>query len=73
MIDAIWSEAACVVDVAEPANDNDARLVKAALAAGAEVFVTCDRLVLGWVAQGAMQILSPRDAWILLFAQSNQA
>ena len=73
LFDAIWSEAACVVDVAEPANDNDARLVKAALAAGAKVFVTGDRRVLGWGAQGAMQILSPRDAWMLLFAQSNQA
>ena len=73
LFDAIWSEAACVVDVAEPADDNDARLVKAALAAGADVFVTGDRRVLGWGAQGAMQILSPRDAWMLLFAQSNQA
>ena len=73
LFDAIWSEAACVVDVAEPADDNDARLVKAALAAGADVFVTGDRRALGWGAQGAMQILSPRDAWMLLFAQSNQA
>jgi predicted nucleic acid-binding protein len=73
LFDAIWSEAACVVDVAEPADDNDARLVKAALAAGADVFVTGDRRVLGWGAQGAMRILSPRDAWMLLFAQSNQA
>jgi len=38
-----------------------------------KVFVTGDRLVLGWVAQGAMQILSPRDAWMLLFVESNQA
>jgi len=62
-----------VVDVAEPADDNDARLVKAALAAGADVFVTGDRRVLGWGAQGAMRILSTRDAWMLLFTQSNQA
>jgi predicted nucleic acid-binding protein len=62
-----------VADVAEPADDNDARLVSAALAAGANVFVTGDRRVLGWGAHRAMQILSPRDAWMLLFAQSNQA
>jgi predicted nucleic acid-binding protein len=73
LFDAIWSEAQCVADVAEPADDNDARLVSAALAAGADVFVTGDRRVLGWGAQRAMQILSPRDAWMLLFAQSNQA
>jgi predicted nucleic acid-binding protein len=73
LFDAIWSEAACVADVAKPADDNDTRLVSAALAAGADVFVTGDRRVLGWVAQGAMQVLSPRDAWTLLFAQSNQA
>jgi predicted nucleic acid-binding protein len=73
LFDAIWSEAQCVADVAEPADDNDARLVSAALAAGADVFVTGDRRVLGWGAQRAMQILSPRDAWMRLFAQSNQA
>ena len=73
LFDAIWSEAACVSDVAKPADDNDARLVSAALAAGAGVFVTGDRRVLGWGTQGAMQVLSPRDAWTLLFAQSNQA
>ena len=73
LFDAIWSEAACVADVAKPADDNDARLVSAALAAGADVFVTGDRRVLGWGAQGAMQVLSPRDTWTLLFVQSNQA
>ena len=73
LFDAIWSEAACLADVAKPADDNDARLVSAALAAGADVFVTGDRRVLAWGAQGAMQVLSPRDTWTLLFAQSNQA
>jgi len=73
LFDAIWSEAACVADVAKRADDNDARLVSAALAAGADVFVTGDRRVLAWGAQGAMQVLSPRDAWTLLFVQSNQA
>jgi len=73
LFDAIWSEAACVADVAKQADDNHARRVRAALAAGADVFVTGDRSVLGWVAQGAMQVLSPRDTWALLFVQSNQA
>jgi predicted nucleic acid-binding protein len=70
LFDAVWVEAACVPDVDEPADDNDARLVQAALNAGAAVFVTGDRRVLGWDARGSMQILSPRDAWMQLFAQS---
>jgi len=72
LFDAIWSEAACVADVAEPADDNDARLVSAALAAVADVFVTGDRRVLGWGGQGAMQVLRPRDTWLLLFVQGSQ-
>ncbi len=70
LFDAVWAEAACVPDVDEPADDNDARLVQAALNAGAAVFVTGDRRVLAWGARGSMQILSPRDAWMQLFAQS---
>ncbi len=45
------------------------RLVQAAQAAGAWVFLMGDRRVLGWGAQGDMQILSPRDAWMRLFLQ----
>jgi len=70
LFDAVWAEAGCVPDVDEPADDNDARLVQAAQKAGASVFVTGDRRVLGWGARGGMQILSPRDAWMQLFAQS---
>lgn len=70
LFDAIWAEADCVADADEPADDNDARLVRAAQAAGAWVFVTGDRRVLGWGAQGDMQILSPRDAWMRWFMQS---
>jgi len=73
LFDAVWSEAACAPDVDEPAGDNDARLVRAARDAGAAVFVTGDRRVLGWGAQGEMQILSPRGAWVRLFAQSSMA
>jgi predicted nucleic acid-binding protein len=70
LFDAIWAEAACAPDVEEPADDNDERLVQAAQNAGAAVFVTGDRRVLGWGVRGGMQILSPRDAWTSLFVQS---
>jgi predicted nucleic acid-binding protein len=70
MFDAVWAEAACVADVDEPTDDNDARLVQAAQNAGASVFVTGDQRVLGWGVRGDMQMLSPRDAWTHLFAQS---
>lgn len=70
LFDGIWSVANCVPDVAEPADDSDVRLVRAAQEAGAAVFVTGDRRVLGWGPQGGMQILSPRDAWMQLFTQN---
>ncbi len=68
LFDAIWAEAVSVPDVDEPADDNDVRLVRAAEAADATIFVTGDRRVLGWGVQGSMQILSPREAWMQLFA-----
>jgi predicted nucleic acid-binding protein len=65
--DAVWACAACVPDVAEPADDADARLVAAARAAGADVFVTGDQRVLGRDAAGAtLRIVAPREAWRLL-------
>lgn len=65
--DALWACAACVPDVAEPADDADARLVAASRAAGADVFVTGDQRVRGWDApEGAMRIVSPRGAWGML-------
>jgi hypothetical protein len=39
----------------------------AAVAAGAELFVTGDKRVLEWIASGSMRIASPRQAWIMLF------
>lgn len=71
LFDAIWSEAACVPDVNEPTDDNDARLVVAAQEAGALVFVAGDRRVLTWGTRGEMLILSPRDAWKRLFADND--
>lgn len=70
LFDAIWTAAVCIPDVDEPADDNDARLVRAAQDAGVAVFVTGDRRVLGWGRRGNMQMLSPRDAWMLLFTQN---
>jgi predicted nucleic acid-binding protein len=68
LFDDIWAEAKCVPDVDEPADDNDVRLVRAASLAGAGVFVTGDKRVLTWGRESDMKILSPRDAWVLLFA-----
>jgi predicted nucleic acid-binding protein len=61
--DSLWACAECVPDVAEPAQDADARLVAAALGAGAQLFITGDQPVLGWHPQGLMGIVSPRQAW----------
>ncbi|MBL8472060.1 MAG: PIN domain-containing protein [Rhodocyclaceae bacterium] len=66
---AMFEAVSLTADVAEPAGDNDARLVAAALAAGAELFVTGDRRVLAWKASGALRIVTPRQAWIHLFAR----
>ena len=73
LFDAIWSEATCVQDLDEPADDNDVRLVRAASLAGADVFVTGDKRVLTWCREGNMQILSPREAWMQLFAGNDGA
>jgi predicted nucleic acid-binding protein len=61
--DALWACAACVPDEGEPPDDADARLVAAAQAAGAQVFVTGDQRVPGWNPRDSLRILSPRQAW----------
>jgi predicted nucleic acid-binding protein len=70
LFDAVRQEAQMLSDVAEPANDNDARLVSAANAADIALFVTGDKRVLGWQtatrSAGVMRIVSPRQAWPLL-------
>ena len=68
LFDAPWNEAPRVADVADPADDNDARLVAAAVAASANLFVTGDKRVLGWKQSGGLSIVTPREAWITLFA-----
>jgi len=71
LFDAVWQAAQLLDDVTEPANDNDARLVSAASAADMALFVTGDKRVLGWQTAasptGVMRIVSPRQAWPVLF------
>jgi len=64
--DALWAYAELVDDVPEPADDPDVRLLAAASAARADVFVTGDQRLLSWAARDAMRIASPRQAWMLL-------
>lgn len=68
LFDASWMEAQCAPDLPEPVDDNDARLVAAAATADADFFVTGDARVLGWKAHGATRIVSPREAWGVLFS-----
>lgn len=65
---AMFDEIEWIADVADPADDNDARLVAAAVAAGADLFVTGDKRVLAWERSGNLRIVTPRVAWITLFA-----
>ena len=62
----LWLDTLRVAEPSEPADDADARLVAAAAAAGADLFVTGDKRVLQWAAAGSMRIVSPRDASIIL-------
>lgn len=66
LFDMAWGEVTRVSDIDEPASDNDARLVAAAEAAGADLFVTGDKRVLEWRGVGSMRIVSPREAWGVL-------
>lgn len=68
LFDAAWNEAPQIPDHPEPADDNDRRLLAAAVAAGADLFVTGDKRVLEWNAPSPMRIVTPREAWIILFA-----
>jgi len=68
LFDAGWREARLVGDADAPRDENDARLIAIAVGAGANLFITGDKRVLGWKKSAAMRIVSPRDAWIILFA-----
>ena len=70
LFDVSWNVAEQIADATEPVDDNDRRLVIAAAAAGADLFVTGDKRVLGWkpMSRGAghLRMVSPRDAWGIL-------
>lgn len=72
LFDAAWQSTELIADHDQPGDDNDRRLVNAAADAGADLFVTSDKRVLGWQTvarvQGQMRIVSPRDAWGILVA-----
>lgn len=67
LFDASWRSAELIADMATPVDDNDRRLVIAAANAGADLFVTGDKRVLGWKplphTSGHLRMVSPRDAW----------
>jgi predicted nucleic acid-binding protein len=63
----LWLDTIRIADTPGPAHDPDARLAAAAAAAGADLFVTGDKRVIEWGMSGSMRIVSPRDAWIILF------
>ncbi len=65
---AMFDEVELISDAPAPADDNDARLIATAVAAGADLFVTGDKRVLGWKQSETLRIATPREAWIILFA-----
>lgn len=70
LFDVSWRVAQLIPDVAQPANDDDRRLVGAAAAARADLFVTGDKRILGWQRvvgpAGVLRIVAPREAWGLI-------
>ena len=66
-IRSLWGSAEPVEDVSAEGADNDSRLIAAAAAAGADLFVTGDKEVLERRPTGTMRIVSPRDAWLILY------
>ena len=70
LFDASFQAAQLIADCDEPPDDNDRRLVAAAIAADMDLFVTGDKRVLGWALEegtsGNLKIVSPRQAWTVL-------
>ena len=66
-VEELFGFASLIKDVSASRGNNDARLLIAAAAAGADFFVSGDKAVLKREAIGAMRIVSPRDAWLILF------
>jgi len=61
LADAEW-----VDDAPASAGNNDRRLIAAAAAARADLFVTGDKALLERGQAGAMRIVAPRQAWLIL-------
>ena len=77
LFDAVWQSSIMINDVAQPAEDNDERLIRAVLQANSDFFVTGDKRVLSWMQKSPkflplekLRIVSPRDAWGELFGAS---
>ncbi len=71
LFDAIWYEIPQIdekVDIF--LDDPDKRLVASATEANADLFVTGDKRILSWKRSGSMRIVSPREAWDLLFSKN---
>jgi uncharacterized protein len=63
----LFGFASLIKDASASQGNNDARLLIAAAGAGADLFVSGDKAILKRKAIGAMRIVSPRDAWLILF------
>jgi len=63
----LFGFASLIKDASASRGDNDVRLLIAAAGAGADLFVSGDKAVLKRESVGAMRIVSPRDAWLILF------
>jgi uncharacterized protein len=63
----LFGFASLTKDASSSKGNNDARLLIAAAGAGADLFISGDKTVLSRGAVGAMRIVSPRDAWLILF------
>lgn len=66
-IRSLWCSAESVKDAPAEREDNDSRLIAAAAEAGADLFVTGDKEVLERSHSGNMRVVSPRDAWLILY------
>ena len=74
LFDAVWQSASLVADVAKPASDSDERLIRAAVLAKCDYFITGDKRVLSCMQKAHnslklehLRIAAPRDAWGELF------
>ena len=63
----LFGFASLIKDASSSQGENDARLLIAAAGAGAGLFVSGDKAVLNRGSVGTMRIVSPRDAWLILF------